>query len=404
MDPARPDSVSRVEVPKQPLRVEPTGRTASDGYLTAEISAEAVQTNLGLIRRLLRPETALCAVVKANCYGHGQDLLVRVIAAGADWLAVATPDEALHLRKLGYEGPMLLFFSACAMNQTQQRIGLLSELIARRVTLTVADAWELEPIARAAEIVGSPAQAHLMIDTGMTRSGVRFDQAQGVVESLGRTRGVELTGLYTHLATADEADKTFANEQMQRFVDTVVTCGGKDGRMLHAANSAASIDLPDTHLDMVRPGIALYGYAPSDRMQHHLPLVPSLRLTARLMQIKDVPAGQRCGYGQTYRFRRDSRVGLVPVGYGDGYLRCLSNRASMRVCGKDAPVRGRISMDQTLIDLTDIPEARIGDEVEIISNIPDAPHSVANLARLAGTIPYEIPCLLGRRVRRVLVD
>jgi alanine racemase len=155
---------------------------------------------------------------------------------------------------------------------------------------------------------------------------------------------------------------------------------------------------------MVRPGIAVYGYQPSDTMHTKLPLRPCLRLWGRLMQIKEVPAGARCGYGLTHTFESPARLGLVPVGYADGYPRSLSNRSVMRVRGRDAPVRGRVSMDQTIVDLTDVPDAAINDPVEIISPEPAAPNSVANLARQAGTIPYELTCRLGRRVRRVLVD
>ena len=155
---------------------------------------------------------------------------------------------------------------------------------------------------------------------------------------------------------------------------------------------------------MVRPGIAVYGYQPSDQMHHRLPLRPALRLTGKLMQVKTVPAGSRCGYGLTHTFDRDTRVGLVPVGYGDGYLRSFSGKTSVRLDGVSVPICGRVSMDQVTVDLTAVPSAKVGDVVEIISADPAAPHSVENLARLAGTIPYEITCRLGRRVRRVLVD
>jgi len=164
------------------------------------------------------------------------------------------------------------------------------------------------------------------------------------------------------------------------------------------------VDLPETHLEMVRPGIAVYGYQPSDEMHVRLPLQPCLRLTGRLMQVRPMPAGSRCGYGLRHTFERDSRVGLVPVGYADGYLRCLTNKTVMRVRGQLVPARGTISMDQTIVDLTDVPSAAVGDEVEIISPDPADPHSVENLARLAGTIPYEITCRLGDRVRRRLVE
>jgi alanine racemase len=193
-------------------------------------------------------------------------------------------------------------------------------------------------------------------------------------------------------------------EQLQQFLEAVEASGGRAGLTLHAANSAAIIDLPETHLDMIRPGIAIYGYQPSAHMQTHLPFRPSLRLTGRLMQIKEVPAGSRCGYGLTYQFDRKSKIGLVPVGYGDGYLRSLSGKTSMRIRGRDVPTRGLVAMDQVIIDLTEVAEVQVGDEVEIISADPSAPHSVENLARLGGTIPYEITVRLGSRVRRVLVD
>jgi alanine racemase len=371
------------------------------GYLTAEISASAVKANLGCLRRMLPEATRLCAVVKADCYGHGHDLLLPTLGAGADWLAVASPDEALHLRQVGYAGEILMFFSPCALPEAKELTGLVSELIARRVTLTLTNADEIAPVSRAAHIVGSPAKIHVKIDTGMHRSGATTDAATDLIAQIRRDRNLRFEGLYTHLATADEPNTSFAREQMLAFGRIAQAHG--DGCMLHAANSAAALALPETHLDMVRPGLAVYGYQPRDD-EDQPPLRPALRLTARLMQVKSVPAGGRCGYGLTYQFKRDSRVGLVPIGYGDGYLRCLSNLASMRICGRDVPIRGRVSMDQTIVDVTDVPEARVGDEVEIISNDPASPHSVRNLARLAGTIPYEITCLLGRRVHRVLVD
>ncbi|MFW6066519.1 MAG: alanine racemase [Planctomycetota bacterium] len=375
-----------------------------ESYLTAEISASAVRENLSLLRRQVSPATKLCAVVKADAYGHGLKALLPVISSGADALAVATPQEAIALREAGYERPLLMFFSPCACADGTELREALRELIIRSVTLTVVNVSEVAAVAEAAGQARSAAQVHVMIDTGMNRSGVPAADAPALLGAVRRTSGVELTGLYTHFASADEADKTFAREQLGAFLSAVDASGGRSGLTLHAANSAAAIDLPDTHLDMVRPGIAVYGYQPSDEMHTKLPLRPCLRLWGRLMQIKDVPAGARCGYGLTHTFKSPSRLGLVPVGYADGYPRSLSNISVMRIGERELPVRGRVSMDQTIIDLTDAPEAGIGDAVEIISDRCDAPNSVANLARLAETIPYELTCRLGRRVCRVLVD
>lgn len=375
-----------------------------ESYLTAEISASAVRWNLGLLRKLLGGATRLCAVVKADCYGHGLAPLLEVIAPAADCLAVTTPEEAIGLRQMGYDGPVLMFFPACAYADGQELRDALRELLVRRVTLTVVAAAEIDAVAEAARQVGAAASVHVKIDTGMGRSGIPAADAEALIAKARACGQVHLAGVYTHFATADEADKAFAAEQLRRFADVLARTGCAAGLIRHAANSAATIDLPESHLDMVRPGIALYGYQPSARMRNRLPLRPILRLTGRLMQVKGVAAGSRCGYGLTYTFDRPSTVGLVPVGYADGYVRALSNRAVMRVRGRDAPVRGRVSMDQVILDLTDVPGAAVGDEVEIVSPDPGAPHSVERLAELAGTIPYELTCRLGRRVRRVLAD
>ncbi len=375
-----------------------------ESYLTAEVSASAVRWNLALLRQRLSGGAKLCAVVKADCYGHGIRPLLGVIASEADCLAVTTPEEALLLRKLGYQRPVLMFFSACANANGAERREVLGELIARRVTLTVAAAAELSAVEEAAKRMGTQAAVHVKVDSGMGRSGAPAEDLAALVEQARGRAGVRLSGIYSHFATADEIDKQYAREQLARFRKAVQAAGGGAGLTLHVANSAATIDLAETHLDMVRPGIALYGYQPSDTMANRLPLRPALRLVGTLMQIKNLPAGSSCGYGRTCTLNRDSRVGLVPIGYGDGYLRSFSDRSTMRVGGRDVPVCGRVSMDQVTIDLTDVPSARVGDPVEIISTDPAAPHSVENLARLAGTIPYEITCRLGQRVRRVLVD
>lgn len=375
-----------------------------ESYLTAEISTSAVRTNLKLLRGRTSPGTKICPAVKADCYGLGVKLLLGTIAEQADYLAVATPQEAIHLRTLGYERPILTMFAPFSRCDGSEQREALSEQIAEGITLTMASSSDLSGIAQCARKVGTDAEIHVMVDTGMHRSGVRYDRAPALIEKIRSTKGIKPTGMYTHFATADEDDKSFTLLQLKRFLETVEAVGGHAGLTLHSANSAAAIDLPETHLDMIRPGIAVYGYQPSDQMHTKLPLRPALRLWGRLMQIKDVPPGGRCGYGLTWAFENGGRIGLVPVGYADGYRRSLSNKATMRIGGRDVPVRGRVSMDQTIIDLTDAPEAQVADEVEIISNDPTAPHCVENIARLAETIPNEIITGLGRRIRRVLVD
>jgi len=370
-------------------------------YLTLQISPDAVRDNLRLLRRQLRPGVKLCPAVKADCYGHGLNLLLETIAAEADGLAVAAPEEAVRARNLGYRGPLLTFFSACAYAQGRAQTEAVEELIAAGVAQTVVDPEEIAPLAQAAGRLGAAAEVHAKVDTGMTRSGVSPELFPELIERILGEPRVKLSGVCMHFATADADDKRFAREQLDRFLQLIRASGVPKGTPLHAANSAALIDLPESHLDMVRPGIAVYGYQPSDAMHRRLPLRPALRLVGRLLQVKNVPAGSRSGYGLTYTFDRNTRIGRIPIGYGDGYFRCLSNRATVRIRGRDVPVRGRVSMDQIVVDLGECPEARPGDEVEIISPDPAAPHSVENLARLAGTIPYEITCRLGGRMDRV---
>jgi alanine racemase len=253
---------------------------------------------------------------------------------------------------------------------------------------------------------------HQKVDTGMGRNGFAPEEIDAVLDAVDRSASLDVEGLYTHLAAADEPDDKFTREQLARFEHLAarIAAQGRSIRYLHATNSAglARYDLP--HLTLARPGIALYGYQSNTGSQGEppLPLAPVLRLTARLALLRDLPAGCAIGYGSTWTTRRPSRIGLLPIGYGDGYNRRFGNLAVMQIRGRDVPVVGRISMDLTTLDLTDLPgggrDVRVGDEVTVISERPGDSNSVEGLARLAGTIPYEITCQIGTRVRRELVE
>ncbi len=373
-----------------------------DGYLTAEISAAALRSNVAYLRSLLAPGVRLCPVVKADAYGHGLAVVLPILAPLVDGLAVATPSEAVRVRDLRFDRALLTFFSVLGFMDLGERRDALAELLASEAILTVTSDEEVELIAEEARREGRRAVVHVKIDTGMARSGVWHVEAAGLLRRIREHPDLRLTGAYTHFATADE-DRDFARQQLARFEAALAAGGGRDGLTLHAANSAALLELPESHLELVRPGMAVYGIRPSPLVRDGA-LAPALRLMGRLMQVKSVPAGTGCSYGLDYTFERDSRVGLVPVGYGDGYMFALSDRATVRVRGSDAPVRGRVTMDQIVVDLTDVPAAAAGDEVEILSARPADPHSAESLARLAGTIPYELVTRLGPRVRRVLVE
>ena len=375
-----------------------------EAHLTAEISVSAVRHNLQLLRARVGADVRICPAVKADCYGHGLEILWPVIAEEADAMAVASAAEAIELRELGYAGEILMFFTVCSCANGEMVHRTLKELMGRSVTLTIVSGADVEAASRAAGELGIEAPVHIKIDTGMGRSGVLHNAAPELINRVRGERSLKLAGLYTHFATADEADKSYALSQLDNFRGVVDTCRGDEDMTIHAANSAAAIDLPVSHFDMIRPGIAVYGYQPSREMHNVLPLRPCLKLTSLLMQIKDLTAGSSVGYGLAHTFDRAARVGLVPVGYADGYSRGLSGKVTMRIAGVDVPVCGRVSMDQVIVDLSEVPSARIGDEVEVISPDPSAPHSVENLARLAGTIPYEITCGLGGRISRAAVE
>jgi len=375
-----------------------------ESYITAEISASAVAANVAYVRSLLGGRAKLCAVLKADGLGLGMELVWKTIAPRADMLAVATPGEAAQLRGLGYAGPLLLLLSPGAQGRPREQAEALEELCRARVTFILSSEDEVAPLSSAAGKTGAIADVHVKVDTGMGRAGAGPRAAERLVERVRSAAGLRCAGLCTHFATADDVDQAHAREQLRLFRAAADAIPRRDELVLHAANSAATLSMPESHLDMVRCGVALTGCHLSYRtLDERPPLRPAMRVWAPLMQVKPLPAGAAVGYGLTRTLGRPTITGLVPIGYGDGYMRCLSNRATMRVRGRDVPVLGRVSMDQTIVDLTDVPGAKVGDAAEIVSADPAAACSLENLARLAETIPQELACRLACRVRRVLV-
>jgi alanine racemase len=364
-------------------------------YLTASISESAVRHNIAQLRSLVAAHVKLCPVVKDDCYGHGMDVLFPVLAELTDGFAVASPLEALELRKKGYHGFVLCFLSAYFDDFKVQ-----DELVWQEITQTVMSKSALASVEAAAKRVGKAARVHLKVDSGMGRLGVPARQAPELIALIQASTSVELTGIYTHFATADEADRSAVFEQLALFNSILPDA---ENLVIHSGSSAAAMDLPETHFDMVRPGISVYGCRPSQHILQNVELKPCMSVAAKLIAVKHMAKGSRSGYGLTHEYDRDSRVGVVPIGYGDGYFRNLSGKAVVRINGMDAPVCGRVSMDQMTVDVTDIPDAGVGVEVEVISSDPTAPNCVENLARLADTIPYEITCHLGHNMRHQLV-
>lgn len=375
-----------------------------ENYTTvATVSQKAIRENFLLFREQCGPAVKICPAVKANAYGHGVSIVAPVLAeAGADMFAVANLVEADELAGIVPDKPILVFGPVQGRGAEK---AALAKAVKAGYRLTIADMAGARVLAETASRQAMTARVHVKIDTGMGRMGALYEPGLELVRFVSKQSNLFLEGLYTHFATADETDLSFTREQLRCFNEFLQSARGVAGDvpLIHAANSAAALRLKESHFSMVRPGISIYGYRPSRELcglKAAQMLRPVMRLESRVVLTKDLPVGHSCGYGRTFRAERPTRIGIVPIGYGDGYQRIFSNRAVMLVGGKVVPVIGRVSMDQTILDLTDQPQVGPGDVVTVISERSNAPNSVEALAELANTIPYEITCLLGRRIAR----
>jgi alanine racemase len=377
------------------------------------VSREALLHNAALVRRTVGPGVKICAMIKAEAYGHGADLVADTLANFStrkyeaplvDALAVASIDEAERLPHTILPVYVLRPVENCFLGRQRARI---EQAVRNGWVMTLCSGSAADDVARIATSIGRRAAVQVMLDTGMTRSGVEPDELPHVVETIHSHNSLKLMGLATHFSSAEDSSAgAFTTEQLKRFNDAVADVAPMlRGRVYrHCANSAAMFLRPETHLDMVRPGIALYGIDPMLAPSPDRPLRPAMKWTAPLVQIHGIAANTSVGYGQTWRATEDTRIGLVPVGYADGYPRCLSNKGVMMVQGQACPVVGRISMDLTTIDLAAAPHAVVGDEVTILDPDPLSPASVYELARLAQTIPYEITAGIGQRIHRIPIE
>ncbi|MDP9172523.1 MAG: alanine racemase [Planctomycetota bacterium] len=377
------------------------------------ISRAAILHNLSLIRKVIRPEVKICAVVKADAYGHGADLVVDTFCNFSnsdaeppmvEGLAVADIDEAAALPPCDL--PVVVLRPVENAYLGAQR-GRLEAAAQNGWILTLTSGSAADDLARIAQSRGQRASVQIMVNTGMNRAGVDLDGFTALAEKINKLPALRLIGVATHFASSEEPGNGFNAEQLTRFLAiSQALCDPKRSPRPHrsAANSGGIFFHPDSHLDLVRPGISLYGIDPTCRPNIDRALRPAMRWTAPLIGIRDLPAGAAVGYGQTWTAKTDTRLGLVPVGYADGYPRALSSRGTMMLAGQPCPVAGRVSMDLTVIDLRQAPHATIGDEVTVLDSNPLSAASVYKIAELADTIPYEIFCRIGTRIRRVAVD
>jgi alanine racemase len=357
----------------------------------AEVDLDAVACNIRLLKGQANG-AALLAVVKANAYGHGAVAVARAaLAAGADRLGVICVDEGEQLRRAGIAAPILVMGHTPATDAAR--------LVDLSLTGTVASRETAEALARAAAQRGVRLAVHVKVDTGLNRYGFTLAEALALGDWLRDLSSLEVEGLFTHFASADEPDKGYTLDQYARFRQVAEGLGWVPIR--HVANTAALLDMPDLSLEMVRPGLGIYGLYPSGVVRRDLGLMPALSLKSRIVRLTALAPGDPVSYGRTWRAARPSLIGLVMCGYADGLPRSLSSRGSALVRGQRAPIVGRVCMDMCMVDVTDVPDVAAGDEVVLIGCQGEEEISADDVAELAGTISYEILCGVTARVPRL---
>jgi alanine racemase len=360
----------------------------------AEISLDALAANLETIRRRVGGR-AILGVVKADAYGHGALPVARALqGAGIEHLAVALLEEAVELRSGGITTPILVMG---ALEPSQMQAVSRCEVTPALFRLDQLEAFDL-----AAASGGRQLPYHLKVDTGMGRLGVPWRTAPQFLQDARRYSHLELQGIFTHLACADDPQHPLTSVQLERFqgILDLARSAGHQPRACHLANSAAVLDRPPAWLGMVRPGLLLYGYQPSSQLGG-LDLQAVMKVTSQIVYLKELSPGDSVGYGATLTVARPSRIATIAMGYDDGVRRSLSNRGHFLVRGLRAPIVGRVSMDLTTLDVTDLPGVGIGDEAVFIGAQAGAFQGAEQVAEEAGTIPWEILCGIGSRVPRV---
>lgn len=354
----------------------------------AEVHLGALQDNLKRFRRRMPGSTRVLFVVKGNAYGHGAVECARAAqkSRAADWLGVSSVEEGVTLREAGIRMPVLVLGSLYPFESFLAAVefGLVP---------TVASLDSARGLCEVARRLGRRVSCHLKIETGMGRIGMSPAAAVSVARYLKQQRSVDVAGAYTHFSCAD-CDPEFTREQLRRFrrVLSELERGGAGVRIRHAANSVGALRFPSSRLDLVRPGLAIYGLYPG--------FSPVLSLKSKVVFLKTVPRGAAVGYGATFRARRPTRVATVPIGYADGLSRHLSNRGQVLLGGRRCPVIGNISMDMIMVDATSVPAARVGDDVVLVGRQGREAVAAGDVARAAGTIPYEVTTALTARVPR----
>jgi alanine racemase len=361
----------------------------------AIVNLSSIAHNIAEIRKRIGNQRSLMAVVKADGYGHGAVEVSRVaIKNGADWLGVALPEEGQQLREAGIEVPILV-------------VGLIQpeeayKIVRFRLAQAVASVELLESLDYEAGRASTSVNVHVKVDTGMGRIGIKPEEAVSFVRRLYSFKNLNLEGVFSHLSSADEKDKTFSVRQLQLFEQVIneLHSAGINVPKKHIANSAAVLDLPQSYYDMVRPGIMIYGLYPSKEVSRSIELKTAMTFKTRVTAVKEVPRGTPISYGRTFVTQKLTKVATLPVGYADGYSRLLSNRGEVVIKGQRVPVIGSVCMDMCMVDVSSIGDVRPGDEVILFGEELHVDEVAAKL----GTINYEVVCAVSKRVPRIYVQ
>lgn len=365
----------------------------------AEVDLDAILHNMEQMQHIIHEDTKILGVIKADGYGHGAIPIGRELEKLEKvWgYAVATVEEGLILRRNGLQKPILMLGASFPEHYES-----LADEGIRATVFSLRQAKELESFAAD---VGKEITVHIKIDTGLSRLGFQVtEEAADEIAQISAMPHMVVEGIFTHFAKSDARDKTMAKEQMKRFYEMqeMLKSRGITIPMPHCSNSAAIIDMPEANMSMVRAGISLYGLLPSDEIhKENIDLKPALSLKSRIVFLKELEEGRTISYGATYRTSGKQRIATIPVGYGDGYPRSLSGKGYVLVHGTRAPICGRICMDQFMVDVTHIPEAKEGDTVVLIGADGNEMITMEELSEISGRFNYEFACDLGKRIPRV---
>jgi alanine racemase len=360
----------------------------------AEIDLEAIRHNLEIVSHIVKDDTKILGVVKADAYGHGIKEVSRAIVDYVDYFGVASIDEAAVLRKIGIKKPILAI-GAILPEETE---GVLRF----NVIQAVSDLNVPKMLSKLARAKNKTIKVHVKIDTGMGRLGFWHEEAVEFIKKIARLKNIVIDGIFTHFPNA-EADKIFTHNQIRNFkrLVEILWDNGIYIPIKHTANSMGLIDFKDSHMNMVRPGLMMYGIYPKECLMKKILLKPALTLRTKVTHLKSMPKGRSISYGMTYVTPKPTKIATIPVGYGDGYSRHFSNKAQVLINGRRCPVVGRVCMDMCMVDVGHLKNVKVGDDVILIGSQAKETIRAEELARIINTIPYEVLCNIGHRVPRI---